>query len=161
LIRPGIREDFKTKETGMIFNSGAEYALKAMIYMARHPQTEYFGVKELAEKLELSQSYLAKILQLLSKKNYLKSVTGPGGGFGLADNTLSERCEEIVNLLSDRDFTDKCVFGLSECGNENPCIFHETWAPHREKIVDLVRNGTIGELAEISWPLFTDDRHLL
>ncbi len=144
----------------MVFSSGTEYALKAIVYMARHPQTRYFGVKELAVSLDLSSSYLAKVLQILSKMNFLQSVTGPGGGFGLSDTTLSLPCRDIVDLLTDHDLMNRCVFGFSECGNDNPCIIHDTWAPYRDRIAAIISNKTIGELAEESWPLFESDRHL-
>ena len=72
---------FEDDTSFMIFSKAVEYGMKAMIYMAKKPEQTHFGVQELSHKLGVSNSYLAKILQSLSKEGYLYSATGPKGGF--------------------------------------------------------------------------------
>lgn len=136
----------------MVFTKGTEYALKAMAFMGKHPDQKYFGVKEIAESLNVSPSYLAKILQKLARDGYLRSITGPGGGFGLAPEPDKIRLISILESMDDSEFLTRCVLGWSECGDNNPCPFHRKWKAFRDELnIDLER-VSIEEISDLFWP---------
>jgi Rrf2 family protein len=51
------------------------------------------NAREISQILHVSQNHLAKILQVLSKNEYLSSNRGPGGGF-----VMKKRADEITML---------------------------------------------------------------
>ena len=64
----------------MLSNS-SKYAINAILYLAIHTSiNNKIGVKEIAEALNIPSPFLAKILQILAKKNAISSSKGPGGG---------------------------------------------------------------------------------
>ena len=65
------------------FNQTCEYAIRAMMEVARRPQGEYVLAKELADKLDIPHHYLSKILQQLVRSRILESTRGRLGGFRL------------------------------------------------------------------------------
>lgn len=136
----------------MVFTKGTEYAIKALSYMAKHKNQEYFGVRELADFLNVSSTYLAKILQKLVHSGFVKSVTGPGGGFGLNKQAENIRLIDIIDALGDRDFLEHCVLGWSECGDKNPCPFHLTWKDFRVEMKKRLESHSILEVSELFWP---------
>ncbi len=138
----------------MVFTKGTEYALKSIAYMGKQPDREFFGVRELAENLSVSASYLAKILQKLARDGFLKSVTGPGGGFGLNPGPRKVKLISIMETMEDRDFLEKCVLGWSVCGDKNPCPFHEKWKSFRAELMQDLKKSTVEDLSNLFWPDF-------
>lgn len=132
-----------------------DYALRSLVYMTARPEQKYFGVKELSENLNVSKTYLAKILQDLVPEGYLDSVTGPGGGFGLARPSekislfdLLRTTGNVVNL------EEKCFLGLSECSDKNPCPVHDVWSANRKQILTSFRRTSVADAAQRSWPQY-------
>ncbi len=130
-----------------------DYALRSLVYMASHRERQYFGVREIAESVDVSRTYLGKILQQLVKAGYLTSTTGPGGGFALAREPkdipifhIMEAIEENMHLL------DRCILGLAECSDQNPCPVHSTWKDCRKKLVTKFRKTTLADALKTSWP---------
>jgi Rrf2 family protein len=58
------------------FNQTCEYAIRAMMEIARRPQGEYVLAKDLADKLDIPHHYLSKILQQLVRSRILESTRG-------------------------------------------------------------------------------------
>ena len=75
----------------MLLTKKSEYALLSLVSMAKSPHPK--NVDVLATELNISKSFLAKILQNLAKHNILNSYKGTNGGF-----TLKKSCEELTIL---------------------------------------------------------------
>ncbi len=75
----------------MLFTKASEYALLALIVIAQ--SEEPIDVEKLSKQLNISKSFLAKILQNLAKKEILNSYKGANGGF-----LLSKDCGELSIL---------------------------------------------------------------
>ena len=67
-----------------MLSSTAEYALRAVLYVAQHAAGGPVRVSEIASALKLPQNYLSKILHELTKSGILVSTRGKHGGFQLA-----------------------------------------------------------------------------
>lgn len=120
--------------------------------MAKHNDREYFGVREISEVLEVSNSYLAKILQKLTRDGILKSITGPRGGFGLNQNINKLYLTRIIESMEDGESLTMCVLGWSECGDNNPCPFHDTWKKTRDDFQKTLKKTTVMEVSRLFWP---------
>ncbi|MDC0932607.1 Rrf2 family transcriptional regulator [Arcobacteraceae bacterium] len=75
----------------MLLTKKSEYALLSLVSIA-HSDTPK-NVDFLATELNISKSFLAKILQNLAKNGILNSYKGNNGGF-----TLKKPCEELTIL---------------------------------------------------------------
>lgn len=131
-----------------------DYALRSMVYMASLPDQEYFGVKELADAIQVSRTYLGKILQSMVQPGFLKSITGPGGGFGLAMDPRKITLYEILMVIDGPRLIENCVLGLNECSDENPCPVHTTWQDCRNKMVARFMKTSVKDATKSSWPQF-------
>ena len=65
----------------MIYSRSAEYAIRAFVRLVDVPEGKYAMVRQIAEEAEIPSHFLAKILQQLARKGYLRSSKGPTGGF--------------------------------------------------------------------------------
>ncbi len=73
----------------MLLTKKSEYALLSLVIIARND--EPINVEALSNELNISKSFLAKILQNLAKNGILNSYKGNNGGF-----TLKKTCEELT-----------------------------------------------------------------
>ncbi|MEA3554910.1 MAG: Rrf2 family transcriptional regulator [Campylobacterota bacterium] len=75
----------------MLLTKKSEYALLSLVSIAKsdHPK----NVDVLSKELNISKSFLAKILQNLAKNGILNSFKGNNGGF-----TLKKPCHELTIL---------------------------------------------------------------
>ena len=112
----------------------SEYALRAMVYMARKGEGKYAGVKEIAKATEVPSNYLAKILQQLAKAGVLESQKGFGGGFRGGGTCLGkrrgshERSFEI-HVPEQTQNRDRLVprFRHSRAGRRRALLFFDGW----------------------------------
>ncbi len=102
---------------------------------------------EIAKNEEIPSHYLAKILQRLVKYGYVQSFKGRKGGFRITDSALNSSIIEIVEKIEGPVISLKCITGLKNCSEENPCPFHEEWMELRKRIYKLLTSKTVEEVA--------------
>jgi Rrf2 family protein len=68
-----------------------------------------------AERLGLSPSYLAKLLQVLSRRGVLSSARGAAGGYRLEKDASELSCLEIVEALEGPLPVRECLFEAPVC----------------------------------------------
>jgi Rrf2 family protein len=112
-----------------MLSATCKYGIRAVIFIASRPeQKSNTGLREIAEKLNIPQPYLAKILQILSKKKILHSSKGPHGGFALMVPAAELSLMDIIDAIDGRDFFDSCYITGEKCNFDHPdrgvCILH-------------------------------------
>jgi len=131
----------------MFVSQTAEYALRAMTFLANHG-TEEGGVRaaDLAEGVSVPLAYLQKILRRLVVAELLESRKGHGGGFRLA-KTPAEISFGAVLRAADFDIEEgHCAFGWSDCDPEHPCPLHPAWSRLNESLRDWAENTTLADV---------------
>lgn len=68
----------------MQFSKSTDYALHALVHLALSAQDNKIGIKELADMLDVSESYLSKIMTQLRKDGLVRAVPGVKGGYKLS-----------------------------------------------------------------------------
>ena len=131
----------------MIYTKTGEYAIRAILFLARQPKGTLVMSSDIAEKEDIPSHYLAKILQRMAKFGYVDSYKGRGGGFKITKEALDSSILEIVERIEGPVITLKCVTGLKECSDEFPCPLHEEWSELRDRIYNLISGKSVGEVA--------------
>ncbi len=131
----------------MILSQPSKYGLRAVLYLAKH-DPELVQGKEIAEALDIPVSYLAKILQDLSKRSVLVSSKGRGGGFKLARPANEITLMDVVESIEGSSFVGGCVLGLGECPGEEPCPLHDRWTLIKAEILDMFVAESVMQLVE-------------
>jgi Rrf2 family protein len=81
----------------MRFTSACVYALRALVYLARHREGGFVRVEEIAGAP--SEGFLRKSLKPLVSAGVLRSARGPHGGFRLARPARSITLLEVVEAV--------------------------------------------------------------
>jgi Rrf2 family protein len=104
-------------------------------------------VKNIAEESEIPTHFLAKILQQLARKGFLRSSKGPTGGFALRRPPEDITLLEIVDAIDGLAEYERCPSGITECNDEAPCGMHESWKELRSRIIGYLEGTTISDVA--------------
>ena len=128
-----------------MLNDTAEYALRAVLYLARQEETPV-PASRVADELALPRNYLSKILRRLARRGVLTSSRGPSGGFQLAGPASELTLGDVLEPFYDLGVDEQCLLGRRECSDEDPCVAHERWAGMVRDFRTFFRETTVGEL---------------
>lgn len=131
----------------MIYSRSAEYAIRAFVHLADVPPGKYAMVKQIAEQADIPAHFLAKILQQLARKGFLRSSKGPTGGFSLRQPAGDINILQIVDSVDGLDY-HRCPAGMAECNDQMPCGMHDSWKALRSRIMDYLEQTSIEDLAK-------------
>ena len=131
-----------------MFKKETEYALRALVYIQlQNTKGRRPGIAEIASEIETPQSFTAKILQRLVKQGFVESLKGINGGFFFDTSKEDLPLRRIIISIEGDSLFHGCGFGLKKCDENNPCPLHNSYAPIRDAIENLVTNETIQSLA--------------
>lgn len=97
----------------MQLNKFTDYALRTLVYISKPRDTPY-TIAELAKNLEVSQNHLVKIVHFMSKRDWITTIRGKGGGMYLNTTALELKLSEIVRTLQGDQQIVEC--------NHPPCV---------------------------------------
>ena len=83
----------------MKLTSRSEYALLALVHLARHVDEGYLSVHVIAEAQGIPPKFLEQILLTLKRSRHVKSLKGPRGGFQLARAAGTITLAEVIRLF--------------------------------------------------------------
>jgi Rrf2 family iron-sulfur cluster assembly transcriptional regulator len=133
-----------------MFSKTTEYALRATIYIAQKSSEESkVGIDAIAKAIDSPKSFTAKILQVLTKGNKIVSSSpGPNGGFYMTAKAKKLPVRTILKAMGESQTLEKCVLGLRQCTDANPCPMHSRYKLIKEQLKDLFESKTIQNLAD-------------
>lgn len=102
----------------------AEYALRAMAFMALTEPVAPVLARDLSEGSGVPPHYLAKILRRLVLAGLLESQKGRGGGFTLARAPAEIPFRDVLAAVDAYPTGDRCAFGWGACDAARPCPLH-------------------------------------
>jgi Rrf2 family iron-sulfur cluster assembly transcriptional regulator len=134
----------------LILSKACEYGVKAVICISINSQKgRKVNLKEVAKNIESPVAFTSKILQKLVKAGFVNSVKGARGGFEIKTSVLETLLLwDIVKEIDGVDITEKCLLGMRNCSNENPCPVHDKYKTVRTDILSLMKSTSIKELSQ-------------
>jgi len=128
-----------------IFNisEAASIAIHSLALIAKSKNR--INVDQIAQMTNFSKNHVAKILQLLVKNNYLKSVRGPSGGFSPNKNTNKITLLEIYELIEGKLEIHKCSIHDGKCPFKE-CVFGDFSVRYTEEFKNSFKNKTINDV---------------
>ncbi len=116
----------------MTLSQTAEYALRAVLFLARQPEGARVPADAIATALGAPRNYLSKTLGLLAREGLITGVRGPTGGFRLERSPEEVTLAEVVELFEEPVGTGRvCLEGGRACNGEAPCGAHARWTEVR------------------------------
>lgn len=120
-----------------------------MIFIAKRSKAgEKAGIKEISKEIDSPESFIAKILQDLSRKGLVLSTKGPNGGFFLDEKLLNGSLATIVKSVDGEKIFSGCGLGLKQCSEAKPCPIHHQFKVIRENMRDMLEGAKLGSFTE-------------
>lgn len=104
-------------------------------------------VKDLAAACDIPQPYLAKIVNLLSRRQIVLTQRGVGGGVSLARPPQEITILQVCEALDDPVVQPRCMLGNAECTEDRACPAHQFCVSHRKELAKFLRDTTIADIA--------------
>lgn len=83
----------------MKLTSKSEYALLALIYLARNRSDSFVPVQVIASAQGIPPKFLEQILLILKRAKFLRSLRGQAGGYALAKPAEQIHLAEVIRLF--------------------------------------------------------------
>ena len=125
----------------------AEYALRAMTWMALLPTGEAIRTRDLSDATRIPQHYLSKILRRLVLRDLLVSQKGRGGGFQLSRAPEKITFQQILDAVDGAPKTGVCAFGWGSCSGEEPCPLHDAWSEMNTAFQRWAEQTTLADIS--------------
>ncbi len=129
-----------------MLSNTAEYALRAVIYVAEQRDRSPVRVGEAAERLGIPRNYLSKIFHELARLGVLTSTRGKHGGFRLARDPAETSLLDIVGCFDQMSERQRCLLGRPQCSDRNACRVHAHWKHLSAELADFFRTTTLADL---------------
>lgn len=113
----------------MKLSTKSRYAVMAICDLAARAEGRPVSLADIAQRQDISLSYLEQLFARLRRADLVKSVRGPGGGYlpgkPIGDITIAA----IVQAVDNESSRVSCGPGASQaCGDrETVCQTHELW----------------------------------
>ncbi len=124
----------------------AEYALRAMVYLAQYPEQSHTN-QQIARVTRVPTGYLAKVLQNLSRAGLITSRRGLGGGFALAKPPGEITIYEIVQAVDPIPRITSCPLKL-KAHRDKLCPLHQRLDNAWELVEQSFRSTTLGDIID-------------
>jgi Rrf2 family protein len=127
-------------------NRAADYAIRAMIYLAGLPENERLMLPELARVTGAPQSFLSKILQALCRGGMVTSSRGQSGGFEILPAGRNATIASVIAAVEGPIRLNACLVPKGLCVRKKDCPAQPVWASAQAALLKVLDSRTIADL---------------
>ena len=128
-------------------NRSADYALRAMIQLARVPAGNRVMLPELARETAVPESFLSKILQSLCHAGLVVSSRGQAGGFEILPAGRTATISTVIAVTDGPIRLNACLVEGKPCVRRSQCPAHPVWESAQQALLNALDSQTIEALA--------------
>jgi Rrf2 family protein len=128
----------------------ADYAVRAVLYLAERDQTSRFATSEIARTQRIPVTFLAKIVAQLAAAGILRSTRGAHGGVALGRPADEISLLDIVEAIDGPMLLNECVADPTTCPLGEGCAVHRVWCQAQAELVERLGQTTFAQLARRS-----------
>lgn len=131
----------------MRLTTKGRYAVTAMLDLALHSGGGPISLAEIADRQDISLSYLEQLFARLRKRELVSSIRGPGGGYMLGREAKQIDIARVITAVDERIDTTACG-GQGNCNGDKKCITHQLWQDLSNSIYDYLAHISLQDLMD-------------
>ena len=124
----------------------ADYAVRAVLYLAENSQAARIATAEIGEKQRIPVTFLAKIVAQLAAAGIVRSTRGAHGGVALGRPAETISVLEIVEAIDGPMLLNECVGDSSTCTMGEGCPVHAVWCEAQAELASRLARTTFADL---------------
>lgn len=133
----------------MILSTKGRYGLKIMYELALNYGNGPMPLKEVAQRQQLSETYLEQIIAHLKKGGLVASIRGAQGGYELIRKPEEISVGEIIRTLEGPLAPAECVLDDEpECTKAEYCVTRLIWEKIMEGINNVIDSITLNDMVD-------------
>lgn len=133
----------------MKLSTRTRYGMRALLDIAQHSGGAPVRLRDIAERQEVSLSYLEHIIGPLIAGRIMRSTRGAGGGVSLLREPDGILLSEIVSLLEGPLAAVDCVLHPQVCHRSGSCATRGLWTEMAEAMDSVLGSRTLIDLMKI------------
>lgn len=126
----------------------ADYAVRAVLYLARLGPSERAATSQVAEEQRIPPSFLAKIIARLSLAGLIHTSRGARGGVTLARDPEEITLLEVIEAIDGPIMLNECVGDTGSCTFDEECPLRPVWCEAQNDLVNRLRGTNFAQLLE-------------
>jgi Rrf2 family transcriptional regulator, iron-sulfur cluster assembly transcription factor len=139
----------------MILSKSFGYALRGMLYVSLlKDEDRKVPIDEIAGSLSVPRHFLGKVMKSMVKAGIMSSTRGQQGGFHINEKTLDTPIITIILLTEGANYFNTCLLNLRKCNAASPCPMHARVEQHKNDLLNVYSQTTIGDLLKENKPEF-------
>ncbi len=124
----------------MRISRAVDYAVRCVHYMSMRPAGTVCILTDICSEQDVPVSFMAKILQGLSKARIVRSIRGPKGGFTLLKHPRDITIKNVVEAIDGPLNINICLMEQGICKRENICPHQPVWVEVQKEIIRVLEN---------------------
>lgn len=121
-----------------------EYALIAVLHMARKPGSDLATAKEMADQYAIPGELLGKVLQSLARARLITSTQGSRGGYQLQRPVERITLGEVIEAVEGPVMLTRCQEDPAHCGQFHVCTIKEPIQQVHDQLVRYIHGISLG-----------------
>lgn len=127
------------------FSAKTDYALRAMIDLAQHPETRT-TFPAIAERQGIPRKFLPTVLQSLIQAGLVHTIRGYGGGVELACSPQDITVRQIIESVEGRQQLHDCDARSSDCIHREYCRLRTVLEDAGAAMLAVLEGTTLADL---------------
>ena len=132
----------------MKLSTKGRYGARAMVDLALYYGQGPVLLKDIAQRLEVSEKYLEHIITSLKVVGLVKSIRGAHGGYMLAKPLAEIKLSQIITSLEGSLAPVECVDDPELCSRVELCVVRDVWSKLKKATDEILESISLKDLAE-------------
>lgn len=130
-----------------IIRRNTDYALRAMVNLAKHYQNGSASARALASQEHIPYQLTCKLMQKLHRVKLVESCMGAKGGFRLGRKPSKISVLKIIEVVQGPLALSRCLLSMGVCRWQKTCVVRAKLAGLQQHINSCLNSIMLDELA--------------
>jgi len=140
----------KRANSSMQLTRAADYAVRVMIELAALPVDARVSLPSLAHATGAPESFLSKVLQSLTRGEFITSQRGQSGGFRITSRGRQASMREVIEAIDGVICLNVCLMHGRSCARKTRCPAHPVWVRAQQAMLQVLADSSIIAMAQAS-----------
>lgn len=132
----------------MRLSTKSRYGTRALLDVAMHQGDSPVQLKDVAERQQISLSYLEHLIAPLVAVGIIKSSRGAHGGVSIGRPPEDISLIDVVRALEGSVAPVECVDDPAKCSRADGCVTRDLWIETKRAMESVIESTTLADLMQ-------------
>ncbi len=123
-----------------------DYAVRAILALARTPDGRLLSVRRIAEEMAIPVRFLPQVMADLAAAGLVEATTGRAGGYRLARPADTISLLDVVEAVEGDSRRRTCVLRGGPCGLDGHCDVHDVFFAAQDAMLNTLGAVRLADL---------------